>query len=193
MDWRSLLHADITVVVSPSNIWVGAFPSFALASGCGSAPSDPRRNKGIGNPSIRKPAKIRKIEKAWFNLPIRHGMASTKKPRTGESQGGPRGEATCPPPRLGRAIGDHGTTAERAGVTQLPAPAAARPGHRELSRSANNALVDSPPLSRFRTGSTMRVVAGCRKRLPVNYFALRGGSTLDSLRDCSAPTDFNGP
>ena len=40
------------------------------ALGCGSAPSDPRRTNYIGNQGIRKPEKIRKIEKACFNQPI---------------------------------------------------------------------------------------------------------------------------
>jgi hypothetical protein len=38
--------------------------------GCGSAPSDPRRNYYIGNLGIRKPEKIRKIGNAWFAHPI---------------------------------------------------------------------------------------------------------------------------
>ena len=50
-------------------------------SGCGSAPSDPRRTYLIGNPGIRKSVKIRKIGKASFNLPIENHRLWTQSDR----------------------------------------------------------------------------------------------------------------
>ena len=53
----------------------GSGPSvIRFVVGCGSAPSDPRRTYYIGNQGIRKPEKIRKIEKAWFNHPITNSL-----------------------------------------------------------------------------------------------------------------------
>jgi hypothetical protein len=76
LSWRSLLNRLRGAADYPQASGSGL--SVIRLLGCGSVPSDPCRTYYIGNRGIRKPEKIRKIEKVRSNQPI--SISSNFKP-----------------------------------------------------------------------------------------------------------------
>ncbi|MGA2060926.1 MAG: hypothetical protein ABSG67_10625 [Thermoguttaceae bacterium] len=68
LSWRSLLNRPRGAADCPQASGSGL--SVIRLLGSGSVPSDPCRTYYIGNRGIRKPEKIRKIEKVRSNQPI---------------------------------------------------------------------------------------------------------------------------